>query len=194
MDAFQSSQRFQPYLFAAERILWTGQPKQGISFNQNDVLAIPFSFLWGGFAIYWNYGVWTSFPSTGTPDDWLFKLWGLPFLAVGLYLIAGRFFYEAWIRSRTYYAVTSARVLILRGRPNTKFISRDIRSLPMLELAEHRGDTGTIAFDSDDAGYSIFGRKRAFGIWPVAASANAQFYRIEDARRVYNLIRDQSHR
>src|SRR5689334_17016914 len=112
MSDFQSWQPFQPYLFPGERILWTGRPKQGLALSRSDILAIPFSLMWGGFAIFWNFSVWTDFPDTGTADDWFFKLWGLPFLAAGLYLIVGRFFYDAWIRSRTHYAVTNERVLI----------------------------------------------------------------------------------
>src|SRR5690242_4285178 len=130
VPALQSFQPFQRYLFSGERILWSGRPKEGITFSRSDLLAVPFSLMWGGFAIYWNFGVWTSFPTTGTADDWLFKLWGLPFLAVGLYLIAGRFFYDAWVRAHSYYAVTNERVLILRTSPTSKLTSRDIQSLP----------------------------------------------------------------
>lgn len=145
--------------------------------------------MWGGFAVFWNFGVWTSFPNTGTADDWLVKLWGLPFLAVGLYLIGGRFLYDAWVRSHSYYAVTSERVLILRTSPTTKLTSRDIQSLPTFELTEHRDGSGTIVFDSDDVGYSMFIRSRGSSFWTPSASANAQFLRIDDPGRVYELIR-----
>lgn len=192
MDAFQSFQPFQPYLFQGERILWSGQPKQGIAFNRSDIIAIPFSLMWGGFAIFWNFGVWTSFPNTGTADDWFFKLWGLPFLAVGLYLIVGRFFYDAWVRKRSFYAVTNERVLILRSSGSSKLTSREIQSLPMLEFTESGDGTGTITFDSDDVGYSIFGRNRGFGVWAPSATTNAQFFRIDNPRRVYELIRKRS--
>jgi hypothetical protein len=191
MDVLQSFQPFQPYLFAGERIVWSGQPKPGIAFSRSDILAIPFSLMWGGFAIFWNYGVWTSFPSAGTPDDWFFKLWGMPFLAAGLYLIVGRFVYDAWIRARTYYAITNERVLILRKRPTTRFISRDIQSLPMLELTQHGDGTGTIVFDSDELGYSMFIRSGGSSFWAPAASATAQFFRIDNPRRAYELIRKQ---
>ena len=191
MGAFQSFQPFQAYLTSGERILWSGQPKQGIAFNRFDLIAVPFSFMWGGFAIFWNYGVWTSFPDTGGVDDWFFKLWGLPFLAVGLYLMVGRFFYDAWVRKRSLYAVTNQRVLILRRSGSSKLTSREIRSLPMLEFTERHDGTGTIVFDSEEVGYSMWGRNRGFGMWTPSANANAQFYRIDDPHRVYDLIRKQ---
>ncbi len=190
---YASQTAFQPYLLPGERLLWTGRPRQGLAFYPMDVLLIPFSLMWGGFAIFWNYSVWTSFPDSGTPDDWVFKLWGLPFLAVGLYLIAGRFLFDAWVRRRSYYAVTNERILILRTSPTTKLISLDIQSLPMFELAEKRDGTGTIVFDSENVGYSWFGRNRGLGIWTPAASASPQFFRVDRPREVYELIRKRAY-
>src|SRR6185369_2341404 len=120
MDAFQSSQRFQPYLFTGERVLWTGQPRQGIALTAKDTFLIPFSLLWGGFAIFWNVGVW-SFPGQGPPLA--FRLFGVPFLVIGLYFIVGRFFHDAYVRKNMFYAVTDQRVLVLRG---SKITSLDI--------------------------------------------------------------------
>ena len=45
MDAFLSSQPLQPYLMPGERIVWSGQPKQGIAFTSSDLIAIPFSLM-----------------------------------------------------------------------------------------------------------------------------------------------------
>jgi hypothetical protein len=183
---------FRQYLSPGERILWTGRPKHGPAFSHADLIAVPFSLLWCGFVIFWNVSVW-NFPETGATDDWVFKLWGLPFLAAGLYILIGRFFFDAWVRKRTSYAVTNERVLILRTSPRSKFTSRDIRSLPLLQLTESRDGTGTIAFDADDVGYSTLGRRRGFAAWAPAASANAQFFRIDNPRRVYEIIRSQAH-
>jgi hypothetical protein len=187
MNDFQSSQLFQPYLFTGERIVWSGQPKQGLALSARDTFLIPFSLMWGGFAIFWNIGVWAIPTSDGNDPGLFFRLWGLPFLVIGLYLIIGRFFHDAYIRKNMFYAVTDQRVLILRGR---KITSLDIHRLPRLELSEHSDGTGTLAFETANVG--PWGGMNGFSWWLPAASGAAQFFRIRDPRKVYGLIRNQA--
>ena len=165
MTQQESTDRFRPYLFSGERLLWSGQPKQGLVLLGRDALLIPFSLMWGGFAIFWNASVW-ALPIAGGPTSLLFRLWGLPFLVVGLYLIFGRFIHDAHIRKTVSYAVTNQRVLVLRGSRSPKITSLDIDRLPRLELSEHRGGAGTIAFEPN----SIFanGTMNGFGLWTPA--------------------------
>jgi hypothetical protein len=185
MNDFQSFQPFQPYLFRSERIVWSGQPKQGLALSGRDTFLIPFSLMWGGFAIFWNAGVWGGVDG-GRAAPFFFRLWGLPFLVVGIYLIVGRFIHDASLRKKLFYAVTDQRILILRG---SKITSLDIHRLPRLELTEHSDGTGTIAFEADMA----FGSGRnGFGYWVPALSSSAQFFRVDNPRRVYELIRNQA--
>lgn len=181
---------FRPYLFNGERLLWTGQPKQGVALSARDTFLIPFSLMWGGFAIVWNAAVWLA-PFGGSGDDpgWFFKLWGLPFLVIGLYLIAGRFFHDAHIRKQMFYAVTDQRVLTLR---KSKITSLDIHRLPRLELSEHRDGTGTLTFETANFG-PWGGGMNGFSWWVPSLGSAVQFFRIGNPRKVYELIRSQSH-
>jgi hypothetical protein len=189
MYRYEDSNRFRQYLFTGERILWTGQPRQGLLLSSRDALLIPFSFLWGGFAIFWNAMVWFApFDWTnGDSSPWFFRVWGLPFLVIGLYLMVGRFFHDAAIRKHLFYAVTDQRALVLRG---SKITSLDIHRLPRLELSEHRDGTGTLAFEASNLGPWGNGMN-GFSWWLPALGNAAQFFRIQDPRKVYELVRNQ---
>jgi hypothetical protein len=70
----------QPELLAGESLLWAGQPQKKVIFHSRDWFAIPFSFMWGGFAIFWEWGVTGGLGSSGrhSPDFfmlWAFLLW-----------------------------------------------------------------------------------------------------------------------
>ena len=105
-------------LFPNERLLWAGQPKQGIVFRGSDLFLIPFSLLWAAFAFYWE---WTAYTS-GAPL--FFLMFGGVFVVVGIYVVLGRFFVDAFVRSKTYYGISNNRILIA-----TKFLTLTMKSL-----------------------------------------------------------------
>jgi hypothetical protein len=169
---------FQGRLLPGERILWTGTPPGGILFAPGDAIRIPFSLMWGGFAIFWE---WSVLRMARAPN--FFTLWGIPFVVVGLYLIAGRFFVDAWVRARTSYAVTSQRVLILRTAPAFKFTAYSIDRLPELSLEERADGRGTIRFQPH---VPMWGNR---GLWSWTPSTDStQFLLIADARGVFDRI------
>ncbi|MEP9402663.1 hypothetical protein [Sphingomonas sp. VNH70] len=183
MDSSDIARSFQPYLLPGERIRWSGRPKQGLVFGPGDTLLVPFSLMWGGFAIFWNAMVWFG-PFAGQQEpNIFFRLWGLPFLAIGLYLIVGRFFHDAWLRKGRRYAVTDQRVLFLQG---AKFTALDIGRLPRLEMTEHRDGTGTIDLGIDRG---LFAQANGFDWWLTAAGKADRLFRIPDPRGVYRLLR-----
>lgn len=166
-------------LLRGERILWSGRPAQGLAFSPQDWLLVPFSAVWAGFALSWEFGVLT----TRAPD--FFAVFGVPFVLVGLFMLAGRFAVDAWIRRSTAYAVTNQRILILRSRPSSTFMALPLDRLPEASLIERVNGSGSIRFGPAP---SPWGRNAGFASWMPALNATPQFIGIEHARRVFDLI------
>ena len=167
---------FKDELLDNEKILWSGKPKDGIFFKASDALMIPFSLMWGGFAIFWEMSVIT------TDAPIFFKLWGIPFVLVGLYMIFGRFLFEKKEREKTFYAVTDSRVLIKSGLFNTKLTSLSLQKLPELSITKKDNGFGTIEFVDSNILSSI----GSFS--PYKKDNTPKFEMIEDVQYIYNEI------
>jgi hypothetical protein len=163
-----------------ERLLWDGRPRQGIFFRPADAFMIPFSLLWGGFALFWEYSVVSM-----DKAPLFFMLWGIPFVAVGLYFIFGRFFVDARQRANTSYGVTNQRVIIVSGILTKKVKSLNVRSLSDLSLDEKSNGSGTISFGA--SGYPAFWPSGM--AWPGIPSPAPAFELRENARTVFEIIR-----
>ena len=184
MDSPPSPSLFSSYLLPGERILWTGQPKQGFAFRSLDIFLIPFSLLWTGMVISFFVAVWQE-PAAGPPGLIL-----ILFLVIGIYFTIGRFIHDAALRKATSYAVSDQRLLFRRW---SRFASLDIARLPKLELHEHGDLTGTIGFESGPSFFN-YGRAGGFDFWIPSVLLTSQFFRIENPRKVYQLIRDNAAR
>src|SRR5450830_32105 len=137
-----------------EQVLWSGRPRQDLILRPSDGYAIPFSLLWCGFVVFWES---SALRSPNAPA--FFVLWGIPFVAVGIYLVIGRFFAEAML-SKTWYAVTPDRVVIVSGVLNIKVKSLNLKTLTDLSLSERKSGEGTITFGAQ------FARAQMFGVMP----------------------------
>jgi hypothetical protein len=171
-----------PELFPGEHIAWEGQPYSGLIVRPLEVFLIPFSLLWGGFALFWNASAWT------TEADLSFKLFGLPFLVAGLYITLGRFLIDMILRRRMSYFVTNRRILIQKQSGGAKIKSVGISRLPALELDERSDGAGTIRFGSSGGWFS----GNNSGIWQPTFDPTPQFIWIPNVRSVYQLIQKQT--
>jgi hypothetical protein len=168
-------------LLDGETIVWSGRPGQGVRLTSRDGLLIPFSLMWGGFAVFWELSVMQGSAPV------FFRLFGAAFVLIGLYFIAGRFVVDAWIRSKTNYAVTTRRILIARSEPFSSFISLSLNRLPDVELQEDATGRGTLRFGPATPFWG-YGGRGGFAVWTPALDPTPQFIAIDDAQSVFNQI------
>jgi hypothetical protein len=141
----EASSKIQSELLSGETILWTGRPNPGVVFHSDDWYLIPFSLFWVAFTSFWEWaasGHVGKQAASGPPV--FFMLWGIPFILIGQYMLWGRFLYDAWLKRRTYYGVTSRRILIVQDGWNRKATFNYIDVLPTIQ--KEGSDIGTLWF------------------------------------------------
>jgi hypothetical protein len=167
--------RLQPFLLSGERLLWTGRPKRGFSFQLGDLWSLAVFGAWIGVNLL--LGGLLDGPLGGWPLD--------PAtigFSVGVIFLAGTRLYEPWMKRSFLYALTDRRVIILSGRFRPELRSHDLGWLPMLILEQESRDRATILMGESDAprGWLEFEGRDAF--------KGFRFFRIERPAFVYDLI------
>jgi hypothetical protein len=161
-----------------EQFVWSGRPRQGLLLQPTDAILIPFSLMWGGFAFFWEYEV------VATHRFWVLQLWGIPFVVIGLYLVVGRFFSDAYARGQTYYGLTDKRVIIARGSTTRSIPLSDLTGVALAPKADKSGTIvlGAPGQPAPNALNAYFGSSRVQ--YPM-------FQMIPDAQSVYDQIEAQ---
>lgn len=140
----RAAEQFQRELLSGESIHWAAMPNPSVTFHSDDLFMIPFSLLWGGFAIFWEasaFGLW-GISNRDAESHYGFGLIGIPFILIGQYMIWGRFVWDAYLKRRTYYAVTNRRVLIMQDAWKRHATFLFLESIP--EVTREGGLRGTL--------------------------------------------------
>jgi hypothetical protein len=128
------SERWEDFLDPGETLLWTGAPATGLRVTPRGLAISLGSLFLLSFAVLWTAGAGVGLWSGAWREESgflrvfaiAFPLFGLPFIAAGLYGVIGHYFIDARTRARTRYALTNRRALIaLNGR------ERMLRSWPI---------------------------------------------------------------
>lgn len=159
-----------------ETILWSGHPDPSRLIGSRDAIRIPFSLLWGGFAVFWE-----AQALQAASFDFMFPLFGIPFVVAGQYFIWGRFLYKRWDRERTLYGLTNQRVMVLRGR---SLQSAYIKDVPAINQTTRADGSGSLEFGNLAPGAAFWADS---GVDFLARGAVA-FYDIPDVAQVYRLV------
>lgn len=185
---FDAQQIVQRELDSGEKLIWAGVPKQGTVLRDSDAFMIPFSLLWGGIAIFWEVMALSIPEGHAGAVAYVFPLFGLPFVIVGLYMIFGRFIYDSKKRAKTFYGLTDQRAIIVSGLFSKGVKSLSLATLTDVNLTEKTDLSGTISFGYENQMASFFGGNG----FPGMGSSNVRkFELIENAKDVYNKLRAQ---
>jgi hypothetical protein len=177
-----AADRFSRELLPGEKIEWAGRPDPSVIFHTEDWFMVPFSLLWGGFAIFWFWGA-TGLGKIGKDPSAEFEtfaaIWGGAFVLIGQYMIWGRFFYAWWRKKRTVYALTNRRVLIfVQGLTGLSQSSAYFNQMPMIDYRVRADGIGSISF-----GGPLQGQLQARGAPPRPPT----FEDVNDAEAMYRL-------
>ena len=115
-DTTKQIDPWKAYLDPGEEILWHGSPDGKIRLRARNLVISAFGIFFFGFSIFWTLGAANS-------GDLIFPLFGLPFMAVGFYLVFGTHFFDAHKRRHSYYTLTNKRAFIA-----TNILTKKIKS------------------------------------------------------------------
>jgi hypothetical protein len=177
-----------------EEILWQGKPDSAVDYRQLASGTTLFGLFFAGFATFWVSMA--MFITSGMTDAvgrgiaFFFPLFGVPFILVGLYLVFGRLFWDAYQRRRTHYTLTNRAAFIATDLLGKRRLDRhEITARNRLSLED---DTpGTVWFATvmhhhrRRKGPNRTGFRHA-----TTTEENIGFRRIAEARRVFALMRD----
>ena len=50
----EATREIERRLESGERLIWSGAPREGLALRRGDLFMVPFSLVWGAFAIFWE--------------------------------------------------------------------------------------------------------------------------------------------
>jgi len=194
----QASDGWEDFLHPGETILWQGRPDPGIALRDLLGRRTIEGLAMVGFALFWMssaqgiLGFGSRFQPEG--DDGLgqnFTLFGLLFVAMGLYLAFGVPLREAVLRRRTWYTLTDRAAYIATDLLGRRLDRHELR--PGLPLQFEDGEPGSIWFAErvvhNRGGWRGTGDNRRYEP-PSTTRHPIGFQRIPDARTVWRLLRE----
>lgn len=176
-----------------EEILWQGRPDRALIWpdliSKQTFIGVFFCIV----SAFWLGGVWSILDQMGDAGAIgfifvLFPLFGAAFFVVGLYMLGGRLFWDAYARGFTWYTLTSKGAYIataLFGRRGLKHYA--FADMDRLDLED--GQPGTIWFSEDIRIYRT--RTQNGNMRTRTQRTPVGFRRIAEARAVYRMISDR---
>jgi hypothetical protein len=162
--------------------MWEGRPVRHRLFRATDALLVPFTLVWFAFAIFWESRV----TARSAPPPLV--VFGAVFVAIGVYLVAGRFVLRAIASRRTRYVVTNRRVASIGGVSGHRVQMAYTSALPPPVIAERADGSGSLAFGAFPGLGEAFGTRNGWRAWGAEPSGALVLWDIPDVRHVRDLV------
>lgn len=133
--------RLGPELRPGEKLLWTGRPRPGFAFRASDRATTIVAVVWTAFAGFWEAIVYVS---SDAPPGMLVV--GALFIAMGCYLLFGRFILDILRRRRVVYGITDARALMVSEFGWRRVWSVELDEGLKIDFVAHPRGLGDIVF------------------------------------------------
>ncbi|HEX4437891.1 MAG TPA: hypothetical protein VH061_13960 [Solirubrobacteraceae bacterium] len=175
-------------LAPGERLLWSGRPAGNPWLCPQDLVLLPFSVAWTSIAIIFEVA---ALGARSNHTSVFAVLWGIPFVALGLYLIVGRLFVRRRIRADTLYALTDRRAIVVSRswRGGERASSIWLGSYPPVERRPQRNGTATLWIGPQGPGQRLLGGEPAWPLLGMAGGSALAFVDLHDADEVYERLR-----
>ena len=166
-----------------EHVRWVAQPRPGRLARKAlpiVLFAIPFT----GFAVFWLVMAFTMTRSTPGPGPaFLFPLFGVPFLLVGLAMLSSPLWYRRKAR-RTVYVITDRRAIVFSGGWSTTVDSFDPAKIKGRSKRLKGDGSGDIIFEER---LSYYGSHHHGNRPPTL---DIGFLALDDVRQADELLKD----
>jgi hypothetical protein len=174
-------------LLPKEQLLWLGQPDTGTNFSQADILVAPLSVLLAVMAFFWAASV-LGVGALGDhtkPVSVPLGIFAVLVALLSFYLMVGRFLYKTWKKGRTYYAVTTKRVLVVTDGRRKSVRGQDLAQLSFIEKQQGAGKRGSLIFGSLPFGLAYYANS---GLEIFGAGGTVAFFDLLDVEGVHQMI------
>ena len=168
------SNSWEDYLERDEKLIWQGAPATGLRFSTSGLGLSVFGFFFMSFSMVWVVMAFSM--GGGTGAEKLFPLFGVPFVLVGLWLVAGHWFFDAYKRKYARYALTNKRAIIARAHFKRRMESYPISEHSPIHLISGKLDTVNFA-------------QKTYRTKNGTQIKNIGFRFIPDGKEVYDLLR-----
>jgi hypothetical protein len=168
---------FVPMLREGEMIVWTGKPKNGIRLIESDRIFLPMSIILIGFSGFLDYVMIYYQPGI------FYIIITLTLNLIAVYTSIGRFILSKMRREKTFYCITSQRILKCINDSPPKWSTLPLKNIEKIEYTQ----------ENDGAGFILFGDTNPLFPWLLGSINFSKeefpgFEMIPDVKKVYQII------